>query len=88
MKFERNPCIRFRDNCDMDDGRTKVYHRALLTESSRAKNVTIDGTVLCIHLVTAESHTYTLCCNFLHLLLAESLNTAPVKLCIPIHVHV
>ncbi len=22
MKFERNPCIRFRDNCDTDDGRT------------------------------------------------------------------
>ncbi len=21
-KFERNPCIRFRDNCDTDDGRT------------------------------------------------------------------
>ncbi len=22
MRFERNPCIRFRDNCDTDDGRT------------------------------------------------------------------
>ena len=22
MKFERNPCIRFKDNCDTDDGRT------------------------------------------------------------------
>ncbi len=22
MKFERNPRIRFRDNCDTDDGRT------------------------------------------------------------------
>ncbi len=21
MKFERNPCIRFRDNCNTDDGR-------------------------------------------------------------------
>ncbi len=21
MKFETNPCIRFRDNCDTDDGR-------------------------------------------------------------------
>ncbi len=50
MKFERNPCIRFRDNCDPDDGRTdgrRTDRRrttdkspipwALLTESNRAK---------------------------------------------------
>ncbi len=39
-KFERNPCILFRDNCDTDDGLTKDKSPipwALLTESSRAK---------------------------------------------------
>ncbi len=40
MKFERNPCIRFRDNCDTDGRRTtdkSPIPWALLTESSRAK---------------------------------------------------
>ena len=22
LKFERNPCVKFRDNCDTDDGQT------------------------------------------------------------------
>ncbi len=41
LKFERNPCIKFRDNCDTD-GRTTDKNpipSPLLTESSRAKNV-------------------------------------------------
>ncbi len=37
-KFERNPCIRLRDNRDTDGGRTKVpYHEVCWQESSRAK---------------------------------------------------
>ncbi len=45
MKFERNLCSRFRDNCDTDDGRTdgrttdkSPIPWALLTESSRAND--------------------------------------------------
>ncbi len=46
IKFERNPCDRFREIIDAKDGQTEDGKRTnfdFMTESSRAKNVSFGG---------------------------------------------
>ncbi len=51
LKFDRNPCIGYKDNCDTDDGRISISW-ALLTESNKAKNAMTNIVHAVYHMLT------------------------------------
>ncbi len=86
MKFERNPCIRFRDNCDTrttDGRRTKVPYHELCWQSQA--ELIMAPSLAVSHCSVLVPYTFMMRCSK-HLFRFEDVRSAFVGISMPMHV--